>query len=298
NPGANLFTPMTLALTDVQYFNSDIAEIEAKTGTYPSGTYRICLWTECAQPDCNGAGQNAGSIEMPVCIQVNVENPTPLVLAFPTDKSEIDETRPTYTWIPPAPIAGIGGLNYTMTLVEMMDGQSKSDALAMNRPIIDMQGINASTMMHPTDFPELEAGKTYAWQVQAYVGNTFVAKSEQWQFKVKKDTAKKVGKTILTFKTDYNVNPYYVKQSDSLLLVFEQSYQYGKKADWKIKLTDEYSNKDISIDLNVLSDFFSGRDGIMLSPLHGYKIEMNKVYRMELRNLKGEVFYIRIIFNS
>ncbi|HEY1047873.1 MAG TPA: hypothetical protein VGF79_15640, partial [Bacteroidia bacterium] len=264
-------------------------EIEAKTGTYPSGTYRICLWTECAQPDCNGAGQNAGSIEMPVCIQVNVENPTPLVLAFPTDKSEIDETRPTYTWIPPAPIAGIGGLNYTMTLVEMMDGQSKSDALTMNRPIIDMQGINASTMMHPTDFPELEAGKTYAWQVQAYVGNTFVAKSEQWQFKVKKEL-KKIDYRY--FDLNYSITGLQKFKLDDVVYFTISNDLGSKNPEIKVK---ELHSKSVNPEIRkVVKDSVNADHDVYSTDLSGSGIlkyrmvitpdvfSMNKMYEMEI----------------
>jgi hypothetical protein len=186
--GANVFGRMNIDFQEINYLNADIAEIELKTGTYPSGQYRICIWSTCVTADCDGAGEYAGSIENPVCVQVNVENPTPLLLSYPGDNSEIEETRPVYTWIPPAPVSGIGGLNYKMVLVEMMDGQSKSDALAMNRALIEAEGLPNSVFSHPADINALEEGKWYAWQVQAYVGSTYIASSEQWKFKVKKDT--------------------------------------------------------------------------------------------------------------
>lgn len=188
NPGVNMFNPMNLGIREQQYFNQDISEIETKTGNYPSGNYTICIWSSCVVPDCNGAGQYAGSIETPVCAQIHIENPTPLLLAYPENESEIDEQRPLYTWIPPAPVAGSTSLNYTMTLVEILEGQSKADALALNRPLIEMQGIGNPLLMHPLDIDELEKGKTYAWQVEAFVGRTSIAKSEQWKFKIKKDT--------------------------------------------------------------------------------------------------------------
>jgi len=187
NPGANMVSPMSISFRELLYYNNDIAEIESKTGTYPSGNYTICIWSACIVADCNGAGQTAGSLEAPVCTKVHVENPTPLLLAFPENEAEIEETRPLYTWIPPAPVAGSASLNYTMTLVEVLEGQSKADALSLNRSLIDMQDIGNPMLMHPSDLPALEAGRTYAWQVEAYVGKTSIAKSEQWKFKVKKE---------------------------------------------------------------------------------------------------------------
>lgn len=189
--GANIITPMNLGFAELNYSNSDILEIETKTGNYPSGNYTICVWSACVTPDCSGAGANAGSIETPVCTNIQVENPTPLILVTPENESEIEETRPLFTWIPPAPVAGSDLLNYTLILVEIMDGQNKADALTNNRPLIEMEGISNPSLMFPSDLPELEKDKWYAWQVQAYVGKTPLAKSEQWKFKVKKKEEKK-----------------------------------------------------------------------------------------------------------
>jgi hypothetical protein len=188
NVGANIITPMNTAMSDVNFHNSDIAEIEQRSGTYPSGNYQVCVWLTCVTDDCSGAGRNAVGMEQAKCMPVHIENPTPLILATPENDSEIEEKRPLFTWIPPSPVAGSSGLNYTMVLVEMMEGQNKADALSQNRPLIEAEGVGNPSLIFPSDLPELEPGKTYAWQVQAFVGKTPIAKSEQWKFKVKKDS--------------------------------------------------------------------------------------------------------------
>ena len=76
--GTNIISPNAIAIKYIQYHNSDIAEIEQKTGTYPSGDYRICIWAVCALPDCGGIGAGAGATEQAECLQVHIENPTPL----------------------------------------------------------------------------------------------------------------------------------------------------------------------------------------------------------------------------
>lgn len=217
NPGANMLNPMNPGIHEQIYHNSDIAEIEAKTGTYPSSNYTICIWSACTQPDCQGAGQGSGSIETPVCTQVHVENPTSLLLASPGNGSEIEETRPLYTWIPPAPVAGSASLNYTMTLVEILEGQSISDALTLNRPLIDMTGIGNPMLMYPSDLAALESGKSYAWQVQAYIGTTPIAKSEQWKFRVRKEP-KKIEPMQAVFLRTKNDQYLYDVHSDSMYL--------------------------------------------------------------------------------
>ncbi len=195
--GANIFTPLTLSLAEISYSNNDILEIETKTGQYPSGNYVICIIPQCVNADCNGLGSSAANME-PICTSIQTENPTPLILVNPENESEIEETRPLMMWIPPSPVAGSANLNYTLILVEMLDGQNKADALNQNRPLIEMEGIGNPALLFPSDIPELEKGKWYAWQVQAYVGKTPIAKSEQWKFKVKKDSIdlKKVPKEL------------------------------------------------------------------------------------------------------
>jgi hypothetical protein len=296
--GANVFGRMNIDFQEINYFNADIAEIELKTGTYPSGQYRICIWSTCVTADCAGAGEYAGSIENPVCVQVNVENPTPLLLSYPGDNSEIEETRPVYTWIPPAPVSGIGGLNYKMVLVEMMEGQSKSDALAMNRALIEAEGLPNSVFSHPADISALEEGKWYAWQVQAYVGSTYIASSEQWKFKVKKEEPKKLGKSILTMKSNINVTPYTINQEDTLVLLYEQNYNHENKAKWNITLIDEYTSESINVTLNIITDLHTGLKGIELSPLLSLGLEKNKIYRIQLKNLKGETYYVKFKFKN
>ena len=198
NSGVNSINSMNVGIRDINYFNKDIYEIETKTGTFPSGNYKVCVWSLCSLPDCAGLGSGAGSSEQAECIQIQVENPTPLLLSYPENNSEIDEIRPVYNWIPPAPIASSSELNYLMRLVEVNDGQTPSDALMLNRPLIEVEGLVQNAMMHPNDVNPLEPGKTYAWQVQAFIGKTYFAKSEQWKFKVKKDTLdlKKVPRNI------------------------------------------------------------------------------------------------------
>jgi hypothetical protein len=226
NVGANIITPTSISLNEINYLDNDIREIEQKTGTYPSGNYTVCIWSACTSPDCDGSGQSAGSIEQPVCTNISIENPTPLILSYPSNDSEIEETRPTYTWIPPAPVAASSSLNYTMTLVEILDGQSKSDALALNRPLIELSSISNPMLMHPADLPDLEPGKSYAWQVQAYIGQTFFAKSEQWKFKVKKKEDKKVvGKLVVILKPD---DKDIHSAEDTLRMVFNEPKKSGK----------------------------------------------------------------------
>src|SRR5690606_22357514 len=73
--GANIITPLNPGLSEINYSNQVISEIEAKTGVFPSGAYRICVWTSCVDPDCGGLGKTIGVVESPPCVMIQVENP-------------------------------------------------------------------------------------------------------------------------------------------------------------------------------------------------------------------------------
>lgn len=221
NPGSNFITPMTISMRDVNYYINDIAEIEEKTGTYPSGNYFICVWTNCANHDCNGSGAEIGRTEQPVCVKMHIENPTPLLLSYPEENSEIIETRPIYTWIPPGPIASSSELNYLMRLVEVNEGQTPSDALLINRPLIEIEGLAQNSMMHPNDIASLEPGNTYAWQIQAFIGKTYFAKSEQWKFKVKKEVVVKDTIKYIKVVGGFDAAEYSVSEDGYLYFVFK-----------------------------------------------------------------------------
>lgn len=291
--GANVFGRMNIDFQEINYFNADIAEIELKTGTYPSGQYRICIWSTCVTADCDGAGEYAGSIENPVCVQVNVENPTPLLLSYPGDNSEIEETRPVYTWIPPAPVSGIGGLNYKMVLVEMMEGQSKSDALAMNRALIEAEGLPNSVFSHPADIDALEEGKWYAWQVQAYVGSTYIASSEQWKFKVKKEEKQVIPKQAI-FPKELK-DPYvYQLNSDTLLLGITKTISSEGKILDELKLRFKSPQGQILSEINVSTNSNAGYLLLKLSKSELEKISKNNFIIIEVVGIEGNSRFLKI----
>lgn len=238
NIGTNIFSPMTLNFSELNYSNFDISEIEEKSGLYPYGNYVICVQAKCVTNDCSGVGSTGASLENIECINVNIENPTPLILTHPENESEIEETKPLYSWIPPSPVASSSNLNYTMRLVELLEGQSKADALSMNRPLIEMSGIERPSLMHPFDLPELEKGKWYAWQVEAFVGNTPIAKSEQWKFKVKKEEMKKEVPIVFELKSEL-FNEFYIVNSDSIKIKYLEQYNFSKNSNFKFSVIGE-----------------------------------------------------------
>ena len=289
--GANVISPNSISIKDIQYHNSDIAEIEQKTGTYPSGDCRICIWAVCALQDCGGIGAGAGATEQAECLQIHIENPTPLLLSFPENNSEIDQTRPLYSWIPPGPVASSASLNYSMTLVEMQQGQSRSDALSLNRPLIQSDVLSQQMLNHPLDLPALEEGKTYAWQVQAFVGQTFFAKSEQWQFKVKKEEKKSLPKQAVFPKE--NSDPYvYRLNSDSLLIGISQPV--SSKSDSPVSLKFKTPQGQVLSEMTIQSIANNGYILYKISKEELEKISKSDFLIIEIIGIEGNNRFLKV----
>lgn len=302
NAGSNIVTPINTGLADVNYFNHDIAEIENRTGTYPSGNYSICVWLTCVTQDCSEAGKGAAFMERPVCTQIHVENPTQLILASPENEGELEETRPLFTWIPPSPVAGSSNLNYTMILVEIMQGQNKTDALNLNRPLIEMSGILNPSLVFPSDLPELEPGKSYAWQVEAYVGKTSIAKSEQWKFKIKKKIEKKDTFRYARLSTMQTTSFYSVPKSSLLCIAFEGSYTHSELT---FSVYDDQNRPVKPIDRTVKTEIFRpGDDSLSLVSFGDNKyivdlaqlpLEIDRYYNFVVMDGANRKFYLRIL---
>lgn len=289
--GGNVFNTMSLGFAELNYSNFDILEFEEKSGLFPFGRYSICVFSRCLGADCGGLGADAGNMEGMECVNVLVENPTPLMLSYPENESEIEVSRPLFSWIPPSPVAASAGLNYRLRLVEVLEGQNKADALNINRPLIDLSGVERPTLMFPLDVADLEKGKWYAWQVEAFVGNTYVAKSEQWKFKVKKEEEVVDEPIVFELKQEL-YNEIYLVKGDSLKLKYLEQYHLGKNLDFKFSIIGEngFKIEKNKIDNTILKEGLNEYTIYLRYP--GLNLN-NGVYLFIIENLKKEKWYFR-----
>jgi hypothetical protein len=108
---------------------------------------------------------------------------TPLFLIEPYLKESICDKRPPFTWQPSLP-AILGSL-YRVTVAEIVNNQSATEALAYNLPLINQSNIVAPMLFYPPAAKELQEGKRYAWQVTVYKDGMILNRSEIWVFTVK-----------------------------------------------------------------------------------------------------------------
>lgn len=105
-----------------------------------------------------------------------------LHLIYPFDKEKVDNNFPVFSWtnIVPLPI----GLSYDFKLVEILEGQTKAEALMNNPAHFSSKYVTQNIFPYPPYSRELETNKSYAWQVIALSQGQPVALSEQWEFEI------------------------------------------------------------------------------------------------------------------
>jgi hypothetical protein len=165
-------------------YNSPVVVDRSPNGTLPVGQYQVCYELLVTY----GENQTVAAED---CEEIAVEPLSPPLLTSPEDDSVLTSLLPNFTWMPPTPLSMFSDLTYNVILSEVADGQSLTDAIQKNLPLQQAQELQQPFLSYPLTGPQLEDGKTYAWQVVAMNGPQYAAKSEVWSFKTpaKKDSA-------------------------------------------------------------------------------------------------------------
>jgi hypothetical protein len=222
---------------------------ETTNGLFP-GSYTVCYEV------FSSLSSSSALIDGKLCENFKIEFPTPLLLAYPFDKSELDEKNPIFNWIAPLPAGLEKNIGYKMSLYENRDNKPKSMILNQ-RPIAVIETPSTNSNF-PSVLNELEQGVKYYWKVDAYLGRVFLVSSEIWEFKLKEPkkilvpevfvklndvnqdihTARNSLKVIyISEKTTGNMNYKILNPSDGRLLrEGTLSYSLGENT-WQIPIT-------------------------------------------------------------
>jgi hypothetical protein len=165
------------ALEPITYvYNSPVVVDRTPSGPLPVGQYQVCYELLLI------SGETQGVIAED-CEEIAVEPLSPPVLTMPEDDSLVSVTQPNFMWLPPTPVTMFSNLTYDIIIAEVADGQSLSDAIQKNLPVQQAQGLQQPFLTYPMTGPQLDTGKTYAWQVVAMDGSQYAAKSDVWSFR-------------------------------------------------------------------------------------------------------------------
>jgi len=186
-PAFNVITgnnvlPFTIAhSSSVQFANTGTGRLTSVNHNFPEGDYEYCFTVNYTSHDLLPVEQ---------CFDYTLAPFAELNLIDPYDRDKICDQRPLLTWQPLIP--GMPGALYQLVLAEVKSGQNPTEALNYNLPVINQSNILSPVLPYPSIAPQLEKGKTYAWQVTAYKDQTILNRTAIWSFKVEcPDSTKK-----------------------------------------------------------------------------------------------------------
>ncbi|MET0464041.1 MAG: hypothetical protein ABW007_12845 [Chitinophagaceae bacterium] len=126
------------------------------------------------------------------CVRINITPLSPPLLNLPANNSLLTTPYPQFSWIPPAPINMFSDLNYDLSVVEVLEGQSPMEAITNNSPVYARNFLQVSQENYATSYNPLEKNKIYAWQVTARNGMNYASVTDVWTFSLGSDPIKNI----------------------------------------------------------------------------------------------------------
>lgn len=198
--GLNRVTPTSASPVSYNVLSPDYNINVNQEGFLPVGIYTVCYNILFVR---NDAAERIAE----ECETVEIEPVRPPMLVFPSDNEKVEQTRPLFNWLPPAPVSLFNKLLYDVVLVEVLPTQSLTDAVQKNIPVYRAQNLFIANLQYPLSLPELKEKKTYAWQVSAKSGNSPIAKSEVWAFTLKQNDIVATTKEDASFYSRLKMDP-------------------------------------------------------------------------------------------
>ncbi|NOT38213.1 MAG: hypothetical protein HOP11_12640 [Saprospiraceae bacterium] len=148
-----------------------------RTNQLPNGKYTICISVYSAQTSKLVANN---------CTQVTVNQVTPPILMSPSDRKEICEPNPVFTWIPIRGFIDDSRLSYKLHIVEILNQQKALSAIKTNPCYYCQSFIKEPIHQLSIAFQGFKDGARYAWYVGVLDGKKEISRSEVWEFNWKK----------------------------------------------------------------------------------------------------------------
>lgn len=189
-PGSLILGSAELSPIDAVFFNSEFQTAVERMGEFPDGFYIVTI----------SAYEEGGILIGETGFGQNVENHSPPVLIYPYNDSEVPEPLPVFSWFPSLPQ---GTTEYTLRIVELIEGQSPQSAISANPAWFTEESLVMEELPYPVYADAFENGHEYAWQVEAAFGAVSVGMSEVWTFtfNTSLDGSEEGGSELWSFET-------------------------------------------------------------------------------------------------
>lgn len=284
-PGNTMLNVTELLPIQYNIMSSSYSLDGSPEGFLPPGTFTVCY-------DFNLTTIEKTSIAQE-CNTINVEPLSPPQLILPENEKYIDTIDlPLFSWLPPAPLTLFTNLQYDLYLVEVDSGQSATDAIQTNIPILIQQDIMGPSLLYPSSAPALRHGVQYAWKVVAKNNETPVSNSEVWVFSLKNFSEDNIRESGLPYtRLEKNNESGYAICSGKLKFAYINE---TTDSAWNVMIFDIISNKSIPIPAVLdTASMNSGLNLINIDLANNPHFIDQHIYSLELRNSRNEVWRMK-----
>jgi alpha-tubulin suppressor-like RCC1 family protein len=176
-PGRTTVTGNDVQPVTIDEANERYREALLRTGSVPTGDYRIC---------CEVILEESDVIVGRDCKFTTVNRVSQAILISPPDESEVAEQYPIFTWMNSSPPSPGSRTKYAIRIAEIFANQSAQDAIVRNPAWLSLRDLQRTMFQYPISARKFVSGQRYAWMINAYEerGTTIVplAQSEVWMF--------------------------------------------------------------------------------------------------------------------
>jgi len=273
------------------YYSNLLQQVISNGDFFPAGTYNI-VYNLMGRPL---DGEFTELTEANLQAVVNVFMPP--VLIHPEDGDTIDTPYPLLTWLPAYQASAGQTILYHIRLVEMFSGQTPTSALAANPTYFEQYDLPITAINYPPGANPIELDHTYAWTVAATIGGVPVAYAQQWQFTYA--LPKAIYPLIIDNKQYYT---FFDQLSGSVVNIDQNSL--------RMRVEENYFNKEGYLSFKIWGnkkELVASSDELSIQLINGLrfieipfcgpdkiKLEDDKVYLVEISNIKSQKKYLRI----
>lgn len=287
-PGVNSLNRGQIASGSMRFGNSPAAAILHQSGKFPEGEYEYCFELEVPQTK-----PTQPPLVYENCFSQMIQPATPLLLIDPYDGAEICNLRPGFSWQPPMPFNP--DMRYRIVVVPVKPKQPLTEALANNRPVINIGDIRQYNIIYPAGAPDLVKEQDYAWQVTALSGKTIITQSEVWQFRIHCDDSIPNGEsgTYRELKPESDKN-FYIASGGVIRFSFTNFYSAGRL---------EYEIVDLSLPENVIRklprvNMQAGHNKVDLKLGRSAGLVNNGQYLLKIKNAGSQELAMRFVYQD
>ena len=283
-PGLN--PPISHSVTMAEYGSGGQADYIRTTHSLPGGTFRVCVSVLSLQ---------TGEPTDEFCDELESDFNQYLYLVNPLDKDTIETTAPLLLWNHSEPFSALApGEYYRMIVTEIREQQSAEEAISVNSPLMVKNYLTTHSLQYPYDAQELKEGMRCAWVVQKISNGVVTNTTEAWQFVIRQKPDEKNIKYV-ALSQELNAS-FYTAVYGRIYFKFVE--EYYSKAGMSATIVSE---KGKNIPVTVLKDA-GGQAGSSTIKVNGdnrFVLNLDEqnirpgFYRLEIRNEKKELFYLK-----